>query len=76
MIACRRQYPGRSNGICSLIRFHQLRPSHEPGRVGSRITVFGACSAFTHVTACTLARSPLRPSAPEASAVLLPPLLL
>src|SRR5438445_7775121 len=28
------------------------------GRVGSCITIFGACSAFTHVTACTLAESP------------------
>src|SRR4029077_12259375 len=28
---CRRQYPGRSNGICSLVRFHPLRPSHETG---------------------------------------------
>jgi hypothetical protein len=37
---------------------------------------FGACSAFTYVTACMLARSPSRPSAPEASAVTLPPLLL
>src|SRR6266481_9627131 len=25
--ACRRQYPGRSDGICSLIRFPPLRPS-------------------------------------------------
>ena len=55
---CRRQYPGRSDGICSLVRFHPLRPSHEPGRVGSCIVGFGACSAFTHVTACTLAKSP------------------
>jgi hypothetical protein len=30
----------------------------KPGRVGSCITIFGACSAFTHVTACTLAKSP------------------
>src|SRR5260370_14039653 len=30
----------------------------KPGRVGSCITVFGACSAFTKVTACTLAKSP------------------
>src|SRR6266481_4885950 len=30
----------------------------KPGRVGSCITVFGVCSAFTHVTACTLAKSP------------------
>jgi hypothetical protein len=56
--ACRRQYPGRSDGTRPLVPFHQLRPSHEPGRVGSCITVFGACSAFTHVTACTLAKSP------------------
>jgi len=46
------------------------------GRVGSCVNGFEACSAFTHVTACTLAKSPLRPSAPEASAVSLPPLLL
>jgi Phenazine biosynthesis-like protein len=26
---CRRQYPGRSDGTCSLVQFHSLRPSHE-----------------------------------------------
>ncbi len=31
-------------------------------RVGLRIVLFEACSAFTHVTACTLARSPIRDS--------------
>jgi hypothetical protein len=62
--------------LYSLVRSHQLRPSLDYGLVGSCITRFGACSAFTHVTACTLARSPSRPSAPEASAVSLPPLLL
>jgi hypothetical protein len=56
--ACRRQYPGRSDGICSLVRFHSLRPSPKPGRVGSCISLFEACLAFTHVTACTLAKSP------------------
>src|SRR5690242_18427843 len=56
--ACRRQYPGRFDGICSLVRSHQLRPSPKPGRVGSCISLFEACSAFTHVTACTLAKSP------------------
>jgi hypothetical protein len=56
--ACRRQYPGRSHGICSLVPFHSLRPSPKPGRVGSCISLFEACSAFTHVTACTLAKSP------------------
>ena len=58
---CRRQYPGRSDGICSLVRFHQLRPSPKPGRVGSCISLFEACSAFTHVTACMLAKSPSDP---------------
>ncbi len=58
---CRRQYPGRTDGICSLVRFHPLRPSPKSGRVGSCINGFEACSAFTHVTACTLAKSPSDP---------------
>ena len=62
--------------FCSLERFHSLRPSPKPGRVGSCITLFEACSAFTHVTACMLAKSPMRPSPPKASAASLPPLLL
>ena len=33
-----------------------------------------ACSAFTHVTACTLAESPKRPFTPRAPTALLPPL--
>jgi hypothetical protein len=73
---CRRQYPGRSDGICSLVRFHPLRPSPKSGRVDSCISLFGACSAFTLVTACKLAESPMRPSTPKASAASLPPLLL
>src|SRR3974390_992190 len=36
----------------SLPRFHH--------RVGLRIVLFEACSAFTRVTACTLALSPIR----------------
>jgi len=74
--ACRCQYPGRSNGTCSLVRFHSLRPSPNSGRVGSCISLFEACSAFTHVTACMLAESPMRPSTPKASAASLPPPLL
>jgi hypothetical protein len=58
LLTCRRHYPGRSDGIYSLVRFHSLRPSPKPGRVGSCISLFEACSAFTHVTACTLAKSP------------------
>jgi hypothetical protein len=61
---------------CSLIRFHRLRPSPNRRRVGPCITLFEACSAFTHVTACMLAESPMRPSTPKASAASLPPLLL
>jgi hypothetical protein len=43
--ACRRQCPGRIDGICSLVLFHRLRPSPKPGRVGSCIILFEACSA-------------------------------
>jgi hypothetical protein len=42
---------------CSLVSFHQLRPSPKSGRVGSCISRFEACSAFTHVTACLLTES-------------------
>ena len=31
----------------------------ELGQVGLRIVLFEACSAFTHVAACTLAESPI-----------------
>jgi hypothetical protein len=37
------------------------RPSPSPRRVGTCIMIFEACSAFTHVTACTLAESSSRP---------------
>ena len=56
--ACRRHYPGRSGGTYSLVLFHRHRPSPKFRRVGPCITRFEACSAFTHVTACTLAESP------------------
>jgi hypothetical protein len=39
-------------------------------RVGLRIVLFEACSAFTRVTACTLALSPIRD---KASAISSPP---
>jgi hypothetical protein len=58
---------------CSLVLSHRRRPSPKFRRVGSCIILFEACLAFTHVTACTLAQSPLRPSTPEASAASLPP---
>jgi hypothetical protein len=73
--ACRRHYPGRIDKICPL-----TVPSTSafpfPRRVGSCITLFEACSAFTRVTAYMLAESPLRPSPPKAPAASLPPPLL
>src|SRR5260370_40538005 len=67
--------PRQDRWDCSLIS-HRRRPSLDSRRVGSCITRFGACTAFTIVTACKLAKSPMRPSTPEASAASLPPLLL
>src|SRR5271167_1915612 len=57
--ACRRQYPGGTDGA-PVARFlpHQQRPSPYDRRVGSHVDCFEACSAFTRVTACTLAESP------------------
>ena len=54
---CHRHYPGRSDEACSLVPLHRLRPSLCNSQVGSCNCCFGACSAFTHVTACTLAES-------------------
>jgi hypothetical protein len=42
-------------------RFHRRRPSPFVRRVGSCIARFGACSAFTRVTACMLTESPYDP---------------
>src|ERR1700756_4730228 len=61
MPTCRRHYPGRLNGACSLVFLHCQRPSPCNSKVGSCNYFFGACSAFTHVTACTLAESPSDP---------------
>src|ERR1700674_464837 len=54
-------YPGRLSGACSLVCLHCQRPSPCNSKVGSCNCFFGACSAFTHVTACTLAESPSDP---------------
>ncbi len=61
MRTCHRHYPGRSDGACSLVYLHRLRPSLCNSQVGSCNYFFGACSAFTHVMACTLAESPSDP---------------
>src|SRR5215467_8101201 len=52
----------------SLPRFHY--------RVGLHIVLFEDCSAFTHVAACTLARSPIRDRYPKASDISSPSCLL
>src|SRR5262245_46680850 len=61
MPTCRRHYPGRSDGAYSLVLLHRQRPSLCNSQVGSCNCCFGTCSAFTHVTACTLAESPSDP---------------
>jgi hypothetical protein len=61
MRTCHRHYPGRFNGACSLVCLHCQRPSPCNSKVGSCNCFFGACSAFTHVMACTLAESPSDP---------------
>ena len=53
MPTCRRHYPGRFNGACSLVDLPCQRPSPCNSKVGSCHCFFGACSAFTHVTACS-----------------------
>ena len=58
--ACRRHYPGGAAG-CFAPLAQRHRPSPFLRRVGPRITLFEACSAFTRVTACPLAESPCDP---------------
>ena len=61
MRTCHRHYPGRSDGAYSLVHLHRQRPSLCNSQVGSCNCCFGACSAFTHVMACTLTESPNDP---------------
>ena len=61
MRTCHRHYPGRFDEACPLVYLHRRRPSLCNSQVGSCNCFFGACSAFTHVTACTLAESPSDP---------------
>jgi hypothetical protein len=75
LCTCCRHYPGTATGV--LIR--SLRPSRVSlprygSQVGPCIVLFEACSAFTRVTACTLALSPyIVTRYPKASATSLPP---
>jgi len=58
--AGRRHYPGGTAESFAL-PVQRRRPSPKLGWVGSRIMSFEACSAFTRVTACSLAESPCDP---------------
>jgi hypothetical protein len=61
MCTCRRHYPGTASGrIASLISSRRISLPRKGCRVGLRIVLFEACSAFTRVAACTLALSPIR----------------
>ena len=52
---------------------NQQRPSPSVWQVGSRITRFEVCSAFTHVMACMLADSLKEPFPKVLQSKLLPP---
>jgi hypothetical protein len=66
LCTCRRHYPGAASGrTASLISSRRISLPRKGGRVGLRIVLFEACSAFTRVAACTLA--PLRANDGETS---------
>ena len=61
LCTCRRHHPGAASGCpTSLISSRRISLPRKGGRVGLRIVLFEACSAFTRVAACTLAPSPIR----------------
>src|SRR5712671_5011355 len=61
----------------SLISPSRVSLPRKGHRVGLHIDLFEACSAFTHVAACTLARSPYFVTRyPKASDISSPPCLL
>ena len=60
-LTCCRHYPGAASGrTASLTSPSRISLPRKGCRVGLRIVLFEACSAFTRVTACTLALSPIR----------------
>jgi hypothetical protein len=75
LCTCCRHYPGAAAGrTASLIHPSRISLPRKGCRVGLRIVLFEACSAFTRVTACTLALSPYFVTRyPKASATSLPP---
>ena len=56
--ACRRHYPGGTARCCRYL-VGRRRPSLKTRQVGFRDFLFEACSAFTHVPACMVAKSPI-----------------
>ena len=59
LCTCCRHYPGAATGcIASLTSSSRVSLPRYGGQVGLRIVLFEVCSAFTRVTACTLASSP------------------
>jgi hypothetical protein len=75
MSACRRQYPGRSREPKSLLLFPPRRPSPGYGRVGFNpaLPVSGPAQRLLALQPADSPSRLMRPSTPEASAVLLPP---
>jgi hypothetical protein len=60
--ACHRQYPGAAVAATTLpFSRDNLSLPRIDWQVGPHITLFEACSAFTHVAACILAKSPSDP---------------
>src|SRR5438309_9617752 len=76
LCTCCRHYPGAAAGRNLRSCTQPYQPSRYPCRVGLHIGCFEASSAFTHVAACTRARSPSRDRYPEASDISSPPCLL
>ena len=56
--ACCRHYPGTATGVYFARFPSRISLPRKGGRVGLCIDLFEVCSAFTQVTACTLAGSP------------------
>src|SRR5712671_7266409 len=66
LCTCCRHYPGAASGrTASLTAPSRVSLPRKGHRVGLRIVLFEACSAFTRVTACTLALSPIRDTLSE-----------
>ena len=74
LCTCCRHCPGAAAGPHSLTQPSRISLPRKGYRVGLRIVLFEACSAFTRVTACTLALSPsIVTRYPKASATSSPP---